>query len=95
MVFLNACHSHRLAEDISRNGIYAIGIEGELVGEVALDLAGTMYAEYARCEDVPGAFWRMLKYCLPRKADIEDIVHLYYNGEKVVPANIWIAEGEM
>ena len=95
LVFLNACHSHRLAEDISRNGIYAIGIEGELVGEVALDLAGTMYAEYARCEDVPGAFWRMLKYCLPRKADIEDIVHLYYNGEKVVPANIWIAEGEM
>ena len=83
IILLNACFSQPQAQAISCHGIYAIGSSDEIDSIPARVFASGFYKEYALTNDIFDAVDAGLTQGLSEDNNIEDLIHLYYNGESI------------
>lgn len=84
IVFLSACYSEPQAIAISRNNMYAIGANDELSSKAARKFASGFYYKYGLCGNVKDAIDYGMMVSLSSDENIENLIHLYYNGA-IVP----------
>ncbi len=81
-VVLNACHSHRQAIPISRQGIYVLGMNDAIGDKAAIDMSAGFYQSIGTETDYETAFDMAMVNIAVNRLDI-DIPELWYNGEQV------------
>ncbi len=84
VVFMSACYTEPQAVAISENGIYTIGATDELSSTAARAFAAGFYKSYGQTGNIEEAVDYGLTVGLSADENIESLVHLFYDGKRIV-----------
>lgn len=83
LVLLNACHSQDQAKAISKAGIFTIGTSDKIISKAARLFAAGFYRRLAKTNDIIVAIQGGITRATNEDNRINNLVHLFYNGEKI------------
>jgi hypothetical protein len=85
MVVFTSCNSAKLAKDLSKLGIYVIGMNGEFRSAVAADFVSLLYLDYCSEYDAELAFKRAMLIVKANFKVFKDIPVLWKDGACFLP----------
>lgn len=83
LVILNACYSEPQARAISTAGIYTIGTSDIIGSAVAEKFAAGFYRKYIQSRNIIAAAQFGLTQASAIRSDADELIHLFYEGERI------------
>ncbi|MEL6142567.1 MAG: CHAT domain-containing protein, partial [Bacteroidota bacterium] len=83
LIVLNACFTADVAKEISKYGIYAVGISDEIISSDATNFAAGFYEEYERTLSPKEAAYCGRAIIKGRNDRADELIHLYYEGKRI------------